>query len=107
MSKSEEIKTKLKIQRDEIISEIKQLIMRERAEEVSLFRELIWQYIDDQFSATIYKVSQKGIVVTNPYYGEDDFIPFENEEIEMGHLISILDELEKGRFDIEEELEEK
>jgi len=105
MSKAEEIRENLKNQRNEVISEIKKFLINQGAEEVSFKRGLVWQYIDDQFSVNIDVVSQIGIILGDDSVGECEFIPFEDERIEIEHLIMMLDELEQGRFEIDAEFE--
>ena len=88
--------------RKSLIQEIIDFVKSKKAVSIQLDKEIYLYQIDDQESATINLVTEKGAEVAIPYQ-KDILTPY--DEIGNDHLISVLLELQMGRFSIYEEKE--
>ena len=90
--KSENIK-------NEIISDIRLELSKNNASEVELTRSIVIEEIDDQFSNTVERITNSGIISSL----ESEVTDF--KELSKDMLIAILKELESNRFEVIEDLE--
>lgn len=90
--KSENIK-------NEVISDIRLELSKNNASEVELTRSIVIEEIDDQFSNTVERITNSGIISSL----ESEVTDF--KELSTDMLITILKELESNRFEVIEDLE--
>ena len=101
MTKVEFYETHLQKLRNELIQDIIHFIKNRKANELSLDRPIVVNNIDDQISETIDRIKADGDVIIGVTFDEDyesDLTEFHNDI-----LLSILRELEEGRFEVFEE----
>jgi hypothetical protein len=101
MTKVEFYETHLQKLRNELIQDIIHCVKSQKANEISLDRQIVVNNIDDQISETIDRIKADGDVIIGVTFDEDyesDLTEFHNDI-----LLSILRELEEGRFEVFEE----
>jgi gamma-glutamyl-gamma-aminobutyrate hydrolase PuuD len=101
MTKVEFYETHLQKLRNELIQDIIHCVKSQKANELSLDRQIVVNNIDDQISETIDRIKADGDVIIGVTFDEDyesDLTEFHNDI-----LLSILRELEEGRFEVFEE----
>ena len=85
--------------KNEIISDIRLELSKNNASEVELTRSIVIEEIDDQFSNTVERITNSGIISSL----ESEVTDF--KELSKDMLIAILKELESNRFEVIEDLE--
>ena len=85
--------------KNEIISDIRLELSKNNASEVELTRSIVIEEIDDQFSNTVERITDSGIISSL----ESEVTDF--KELSTDMLITILKELESNRFEVIEDLE--
>lgn len=85
--------------KNEIISDIRLELSKNNASEVELTRSIVIEEIDDQFSNTVERITNSGIISSL----ESEVTDF--KELSTDMLITILKELESNRFEVIEDLE--
>lgn len=85
--------------KNEIISDIRLELSKNNASEVELTRSIVIEEIDDQFSNTVERITNSGIISSL----ESEVTDF--KELSTDMLIAILKELESNRFEVIEDLE--
>ena len=101
MTLTEFYETHLQKLRNELIQDIIHYIKNRKANELSLDRPIVVNNIDDQISETIDRIKADGDVIIGVTFDDDyesDLTEFHNDV-----LLSILRELEEGRFEVFEE----
>jgi len=101
MTKVEFYETHLQKLRNELIQDILHFVKSQKANELSLNKSIVVHNIDDQISETIDRIKVDGDVIIGVTFNEDyesDLTEFHNDI-----LLSILRELEEGRFEVFEE----
>lgn len=101
MTLTEFYETHLQKLRNELIQDIIHFIKNRKANELSLDRPIVVNNIDDQISETIDRIKADGDVIIGVTFDDDyesDLTEFHNDV-----LLSILRELEEGRFEVFEE----
>lgn len=85
--------------KNEIISDIRLELSKNNASEVELTISIVIEEIDDQFSNTVERITNSGIISSL----ESEVTDF--KELSKDMLIAILKELESNRFEVIEDLE--
>jgi hypothetical protein len=101
MTKVEFYETYLQNLRNELIQDIIHFVKSQKANELSLDSPITVEYIDEQTSVHIESVKVDGDVIVGVTSNDDyysDLTEFHNDV-----LLSILRELEEGRFEVFEE----
>jgi len=101
MTKVEFYETHLQNLRNELIQDILHFVKSQKANELSLDRQIVVNNIDDQISETIDRIKADGDVIIGVTFDDDyesDLTEFHNDI-----LLSVLRELEEGRFEVFEE----
>jgi hypothetical protein len=101
MTKVEFYETHLQKLRNELIQDIIHFVKSQKANELSLDIVIVVNNIDDQISETIDRIKADGDVIIGVTFDDDyesDLTEFHNDI-----LLSILRELEEGRFEVFEE----
>ena len=92
--------------KNEIISDIRLELSKNNASEVELTRSIVIEEIDDQFSNTVERITNSGIIssLEMEFNGEESEVT-DFKELSKDMLIAILKELESNRFEVIEDLE--
>ena len=103
MTKAEGHQLRIKIQRDELIKDIKTEMLRNGAQQIDLHNPIIFTYIDDQSNEVISSITLDERVFIDSGYDMD---VVSLQDLSTDQLIALLEIIELEQFEIDEIIED-
>lgn len=103
MTKAEGHQLRIKIQRDELIKDIKTEMLRNGAQQIDLHNPIIFSYIDDQSNEVISSITLDERVFIDSGYDMD---VVSLQDLSTDQLIALLEIIELEQFEIDEIIED-
>ena len=103
MTKAEGHQLRIKIQRDELIKDIKTEMLRNGAQQIDLHNPIIFSYIDDQTNEVISSITLDERVFIDSGYDMD---VVSLQDLSTDQLIALLEIIELEQFEIDEIIED-
>ena len=103
MTKAEGHQLRIKIQRDELIKDIKTEMLRNGAQQIDLHNPIIFTYIDDQSNEVISSITLDERVFIDSGYDMD---VVSLQDLSTDQLIALLEIIELEQFEIDELIED-
>jgi hypothetical protein len=103
MTKAEGHQLRIKIQRDELIKDIKTEMLRSGAQQIELHNPIIFTYIDDQTNEVISAITLDERVFLDSGYDMD---VVSLQDLSTDQLIALLEIIELEQFEIDELIED-
>ena len=103
MTKAEGHQLRIKIQRDELIKDIKTEMLRNGAQQIDLHNPIIFTYIDDQSNEVISSITLDERVFIDSGY---DIDVVSLQDLSTDQLIALLEIIELEQFEIDELIED-
>lgn len=103
MTKAEGHQLRIKIQRDELIKDIKTEMLRSGAQQIELHNPIIFSYIDDQTNEVISGITLDERVFLDSGYDMD---VVSLQDLSTDQLIALLEIIELEQFEIDELIED-
>lgn len=100
MKKSEEFRLKALLLHGEMVKSITEELERMQCDIIELKRDILYEYVDDQFSNCIKSVTHYGVIVQKAFVflqmeNDEEMIPY--SKLDFDTLACILEEIESGR----------